>query len=282
MAAVVSGLIAAAVLAAPFLAARYLTSPALSKIGAPPADIGAETVSIEPAVGPAVAGWFADPGIKRAAVLLTHGIHGNREQIVERQRLFHAAGYATLAIDLQAHGESSGDRITFGYRERKSVDAAAAWLRAKLPGRKIAGVGLSLGGAALILGPLPPSLDAYVLEAVYSDIRNATADRLTMRIGDWGRVLLPVVVWPTAILLGLWPSELRPVAAIGRVRAPVLVIGGVEDRHTPIADTRALYAAAAEPKELWEISGAAHTDFERHVPGLYRDRVLDFLTRHLD
>ena len=264
-----------------FGAAHSLTLPVPAIIGPPPADLAAETVIIATPGGERVAGWFADPKRKRAAVLILHGVHGNRREVVERQRLFHAAGYATLAIDQQAHGESSGDRITFGHRESASAAAAIVWLRDKLTGYKIAAVGLSLGGAALLLGPEPAKADAVVLEAVYADIRNATADRLEMWPGPWTRPLTPLVVWPAAILLRLWPADLRPIDRIARLKAPVLIIGGLLDRHTPIADTRALFAAALEPKDLWEIAEAGHSDFERFAPDAWRTRVLRFLQQHL-
>jgi uncharacterized protein len=51
--------------------------------------------------------------------------------------------------------------------------------------------------------------------------------------------------------------------------------------HTPLADTRALFAAAAEPKQLWLIPDAAHVDLYAHTPQTYRETVLTFLQRHL-
>ena len=58
--------------------------------------------------------------------------------MLARARFLAAAGYATLLIDLPTHGESSGDRITFGAREGEGVNAALAFLREKkaaLPAR---------------------------------------------------------------------------------------------------------------------------------------------------
>lgn len=61
----------------------------------------------------------------------------------------------------------------------------------------------------------------------------------------------------------------------------MLIVGGVLDPLTPIADTRAIFARARLPKELWDVPDAGHYDFERHAPEQYRARVLNFLSRHL-
>ena len=47
------------------------------------------------------------------------------------------AGYSTLAIDFQAHGESTGDQITMGQLESLDARSALKWLRARLPGEPL-------------------------------------------------------------------------------------------------------------------------------------------------
>ena len=71
-----------------------------------------ETVSIYSASGARLAGWFlrGEPG--RGAVLLLHGITDNRMKMVERMRFLNREGFATFAIDFQAHGMSEGRFIT--------------------------------------------------------------------------------------------------------------------------------------------------------------------------
>jgi fermentation-respiration switch protein FrsA (DUF1100 family) len=65
------------------------------------------------------------------------------------------------------------------------------------------------------------------------------------------------------------------------VRYPVLIVGGTRDAYTTPDDTRQLFAAAKDPKELWLIEGAAHQDFARAVPDAYRERILAFFARTL-
>ncbi len=100
-----------------------LTAPVPREIGPPPEDLRAETVTI-PSRTP-LAGWFVAADSARGAVVLMHGVRADRRALTERARLFRDAGYAVLFFDFQAHGESPGEQITFGWRERHdAVDAS--------------------------------------------------------------------------------------------------------------------------------------------------------------
>jgi fermentation-respiration switch protein FrsA (DUF1100 family) len=72
---------------------------------------------------------------------------------------------------------------------------------------------------------------------------------------------------------------LRPVDAIARIRAPLLLIAGAADLRTTPADAERLFAAAPEPKQLWVVPEAGHVDFHRVAPEEYEARVLQFLAR---
>ena len=63
--------------------------------------------------------------------------------------------------------------------------------------------------------------------------------------------------------------------------APLLLIVGEEDLHTTLAESRRLFAAAPEPKTLWVLPGAAHTNFHGFAGADYERRVLDFLAANL-
>jgi fermentation-respiration switch protein FrsA (DUF1100 family) len=81
--------------------------------------------------------------------------------------------------------------------------------------------------------------------------------------------------------LGVGPSQLCPIDHIGQADCPVMVLSGAEDRHTTTEETRRLFAAACEPKQLWIVPGAAHVDLHRSSPEEYQRRVLAFLAKSL-
>ena len=238
-----------------------------------PADFPATTVSI-PGEGHAIAGSLRDLGPASPMVLLLHGMGGDRASTLPRARLLIAAGISVLLIDQQGHGETPGARVTLGWLESADVRAAIEWLRERGPARRIGVIGVSLGGASFLLGEEPPHVDALVLEAVHPRLRKAVENR----VGRWFAPLLLVQVEPR---LGVRIANLNPIRHIAAVDAPVLVVGGARDANTTEEDTRAMFAAARDPKELWIVPGAAHEDFAMVDPDGYRQHVVAFLRRSL-
>ena len=156
----------------------------------------------------------------------------------------------------------------------------------RFPDFRIGVIGVSLGGAAALLGPAPLRVDALVLESVYPDIDAALANRLRAVLGPGiGATLVPILVpaFETLLppVLGVAPAELRPIDRIGAVAAPLLVMSGTVDDRTPLAEAEALFARAPEPKQFWAVPGAAHVDLERFAPDDYWRHVLPFLAGHL-
>lgn len=264
------------------IAGELLTRPVSSSVGKPPAGLDAKPVQLTFAGDQHLVGWFL-PGLPgEGAALLLHGVRGNRLQMLARAQWLQREGVASLIVDLPSHGESSGKRIGFGRLEAPAVDAALAWLRAELPGERVAGIGISLGGASLLFAARQPELDALVIESVYPTIDDAVRDRLAMRLGaPLARWLTPLLVAQAPLRLGYSTHQLRPVDAIAAVRAPLLVISGAQDQHTPWPETEALFNAAPGPKALWSVAGAAHVDLHAFAPQAYEARLGPWLHQRL-
>lgn len=268
-------------LSSAYVAGSLLTAPVPSAVGKPPAGLPIETVNIASPSGSRLAGWFIRGRNGGGAVLLLHGIGANRLQMLDRARFLHRDGYSVLLFDFQAEGESPGTALTFGHLEAMDARAAFDFLRAKVPGERVGVIGLSLGGAAAVLTEKPLEADAMVLEAVYGDFETAVINRMVMRLGEAGRLLTPLLTLQARPRLGFWPSALAPARRIAEVRAPVLIIAGGEDQHATMDETKAIFANARDPKDLWVIKHAGHEDFHDMVPQEYERRVGQFLNRTL-
>ena len=55
-------------------------------------------------------------------------------------------------------------------------------------------------------------------------------------------------------------DDVNPAAASARIRVPVLVIHGADDRDTPPAHSERIYEALSGPKKLLLVPGAHHND----------------------
>jgi pimeloyl-ACP methyl ester carboxylesterase len=244
-----------------------------------PADFPAETVSIPSTHS--IAGSWRDLGGNSPVVLLLHGFRGDRASMAPRARVLVDAGFSVLLIDQQGHGETPGDVITLGWLESADVRAARDWIRAKAPGRRVGVIGVSLGGASVLLGAQPAGFDAVVLEAVYPRLRRAVENRVGLRLGSLNRLLAPLLLVQIEPRLHVTVEQLEPIRSIAKVGAPVMVVGGSRDAHTSEEETREMFAAAAEPRELWIVDRAVHQDFSRYDPKGYDAHVIAFLRRWL-
>ena len=263
-----------------WVAEGLLISPQSTVVGAAPADLPFESVSIQSLSGATLRGWFLAGSPGRGAVLLLHGVRANRLAMLPRARWLHELGYSVLLIDFQAAGESSGPWITFGLRESDDAVSSVAYLRSRLPHERIGVIGVSMGGAATLLAHPPLRVDAVVLEQVYPSIDKAVNDRLLIHLkgGVWlTPLLLQSLTWRT----GVKAAQLRPIDHIAKVDVPKLLVVGSADRHTHLDESLAMYAAAAEPKELWIVEGAQHVDLYRYGGDGYRQRVATFLSKWL-
>ena len=210
-----------------------------------------------------------------------HGVRANRLSMLDRARFLSQAGYSVLLFDFQAHGESTGEHITFGYLEGMDAQAAVNFLRSKAPDEKIGVIGVSLGGAAALLASPPLDVNVMVLEMVYPTIDEAISNRLTMRLGGWARSLTPLLSWQFKPRLGIDADLLRPIDHIGKISAPKLLIVAAEDQHTTLDESRRMFEAASEPKELWVVNGAKHVDLYPVAKKEYEQHVLGFFGKYL-
>ncbi|MEI8385817.1 MAG: alpha/beta fold hydrolase [Nitrosomonadaceae bacterium] len=260
---------------------EVLTGPASTAVESLSSDFPAESVRIPLDNGSRVHGWLAKGTQGGGVVLLVHSVRSNRLEMLSRGRFLNKQGYGVLLIDLQAHGETPGKRITFGLRESDDVEAAITFLHNTFPFERIGAIGVSLGAAAIVLSKHPQRLDAVVIESLHPTIEEAVENRLRLHLGEYGTILLPVVMAQLAFYLDTSINELDPISRIKELNAPLLMIAGSADQHTKVAETERLFAAAQHPKEVWIVPGAGHFNMHSYAGKEYEDHIFDFLDHYL-
>lgn len=261
-----------------------MARPAMRAVAPPPAALEASQVQFSSASGSTIHAWLSKGKRGLGAVLLLHGVGENRSRMLARAEFLHDAGYTVLAPDFQAHGESPGEHITFGARESFDAHAAISFLRTAAPGERIGVIGVSMGGAAALLGPEPVTADALVLESVYPTIDQALSDRLHVWLGPLGFLaapITPVLMRTVGDDIGVDGNDLRPIDHIGAVTEPLLVLAGTKDQYTPLDESKALFARAHSPKSFWAVQGAEHEDLYDFAPLDYERIVGTFLAANL-
>jgi fermentation-respiration switch protein FrsA (DUF1100 family) len=212
-------------------------------------------------------------------VLICHGFWGGKAGPLPLARFYLAGGYNVLLFDFRATGQSQGHLCTFGALERQDVLGAVAYLRANLPqaSRRIVGLGLGTGGAALLAAAADRSPQGQAIAAVavigcYDDLGD-----LTHQLA--GAAFFPplgTIVWKVGLPLasletGADLQHFRPADAANQIwPRPLMVVHGMDDNVVPFELGQRLYNAAAMPKErLWienadadQAAGAAGVNHE--------------------
>lgn len=243
-----------------------------------PADLGRpyEEVSLETSDGLRLAGWYV-PSENGAAVLVFPGRSGT----VEEARMLAEHGYGVLLLDRRGQGESEGDPNAFGWGGTEDVAAAIDWLKERpdVEEGRVGGLGLSVGGELL----LQAAAEGVEVGAVVSEGAGTRSIREDLIRGPAGWPSLPTAAALTAATALLsWdapPPSLEEL--VGRITpTPILLVyaghgQGGEDLSPDY------FAAAGDPKELWEIPEAGHTGGLAARPQEYEERVVGFLDRAL-
>jgi len=234
-----------------------------STLVATPAAIGLEfeDVRFRTEDGLTLHGWFVPHPTARHTVLFLHGNAGNVSHRLQTIDLLHELGLAVFIFDYRGYGHSEGRPGEQGtYR-----DAEAAWSyltgTRDIPPERIVVFGRSLGGAvaAWLAVRHPPA--AVVLESTF-----ASGEAMARRTAP---------IYPAGLLTRLRYDSIGRVPAL---RAPLLVIHSRDDEIVPLAQARALFAAAPQPKAFLEIRGSHNTAFLQDLPR-YRAGLRRFLER---
>jgi fermentation-respiration switch protein FrsA (DUF1100 family) len=264
-----------------WLAAGGLQDSANHFVGRPPLDLQASNITYASGAGVLIHGWLVPGKPKQGVVLLLHAVRGDRRDMISRAEFLRARGYAVLLIDFQSHGENRGRRITYGDLESLDVTGAIQYLHHKLPGEKVAVIGVSMGADALVLADGRPPVDAVVLEQMFPTIDRAIASRVRSNIGPFAPWFSSLVMVEMQSRMEIPASRLSAIDRMAKIGAPVLIANGTADSHTTIDEARTELAAAAPPKDLWAVEGAGHVDLHRFAKAEYERRVGDFLARYL-
>jgi hypothetical protein len=265
-----------AVAALPFGVATVGSHVSRSEV--PEAQLGAahEDVALHTSDGLELDGWYV-PSRNRAAVIVFPGRSGTRRQA----RMLVRHGYGVLLYDRRGEGRSEGDPNSWGWDFEEDIRAGIEFLqhRADVDPGRIGGLGLSVGGEMMLeTAAETPDLAAVVSEGAGSRSMAEEIDDADGFAKVGAALSYGVRDLTNAVLQDRLPPE-NLEDLVGKIspRPVFLIHAGADDAGHRNPE---LYAAAKEPKQIWEAAGG-HTDGIERQPAEYERRVVGFLDRSL-
>jgi len=175
--------------------------------------------------------------------------------------------------------------VTLGALEQEDLLSVVDYLAARpdVDPDRIGAFGGSLGASTSILAAARDErIKAVVADGPFADVTSVVDTGFSAYIGlpafPFSSVTVRIAEWRT----GQRVADVRPVAVVGRISPrALLLIHGLEDVALPPLNSRRLFAAAGEPKELWLVPGTGHSGARGVDRAEYERRVIDFFRRHL-
>ncbi len=224
------------------------------------------------------------PGIaKRGTAYLFHGFGNHKEPMLPVAKRLADVGFRCIAWDSRGHGQSGGERASYGMRE---VDDALrvikeARKRDQRPRGEEVVWGYSMG-AAVALQTLPelPKVRAAVLLAPFADLGQVLSHQASQHYHGAMKPLLPWVRSNIRSTAGFDPRKIKPVDAVKDTRARLLFIHGGSDRVIPPDHSaRLLDACAAGQGQRILLPGLSHGAVMWDLPEKTYATAVDFLTK---
>jgi alpha-beta hydrolase superfamily lysophospholipase len=225
--------------------------------------------------------WYLPHPSPCGLALVFHGYNTCKARLLPEARCFHDLGYACFLVDFPGCGGSAGDVTTIGYREAEDVTRAVDYARRTWGTRPLTLFGQSMGAAAVLRAIAAHGVraDAVVLECPFDRLLTTVKARFAA---------IGVPSFPGAHLLVFWGGVQRrfngfahnPVAYARRVRCPVLVLHGREDRRVACAEVEAVWRALGGDKRLHVFDGLGHESYAAARPDEWKAQVAAFLDSH--
>ncbi len=205
------------------------------------------------------------------AIVVAHGFTGSwRRPAMRRIASLLAESAGVVSFDFRGHGRSAG-ASTVGDREILDLDAAVRWAT-DLGYPRLATLGFSMGAAVAIrhaglLGRSVGDEGLAAIAAVSGPARWYYRGTIPMRRAHWvierrlGRVVGRLALRTRIAANGWDPLPEPPHEMAARISpTPLLIVHGDADTYFPVEHAESLYAAAAQPKELWIEPGFGHAE----------------------
>lgn len=226
----------------------------------------------------------------QAIIIFLSGIHKpSVTAFFGHAKMLKNEGYASILLELRAHGESEGDLISLGYKEYLDTEAAVEYIEdiPKYDDLPIIVYGLSMGGSTAINSIAKiPEIDGLISLSAFSSWEDVFYDNM-LNMGApkvYALIQMPFVKLYTTYKYGMASYNNAPKHNIGKLRErPALLIHSTNDSQIPYKSFKRLIDKAPTHVDKWSRDGDLHMIVKEDCflrpqeDEDYRKKILEFL-----
>lgn len=231
--------------------------------------------------------YISAPDTTTKTVVLVHGYKDCAIRML-RYAYFYNKDFRfnVLIPDLHAHGESEGDAIQMGWKDRLDV---IRWIGIAdtlfNSGHDIVVHGLSMGAATTMMVSGEESVQdivkVFVEDCGYTSVWDEFKGELKNQFGLPAFPILHVASIICDIRYGWNFKEASALEQVKKCTRPMLFIHGDADDFVPTDFVYPLHEAHHGPKDLWLTAGTAHAEAYKDYPDEYVTKVKTFLDKYM-
>jgi dipeptidyl aminopeptidase/acylaminoacyl peptidase len=228
-------------------------------------------------------GWWFEAGADCPTVIALHGLTKNRTDMVRFAIALGTAGINVLLFDGRGHGQSDARFVTYGFYERRDVEAAIDYVVGErgVNEARVGLAGVSMGAAiSLQVAAANRRIRAVWTDSPFSSLASITMDRMRFWTRLPARPLRPLQ-WATlkvAQRRGHFDVRLvDPLALASQITCPVYLVHGDADAFINVEHSMRIFdALLSSEKHLWIIPGVGHGRGFRRATAEYGERLVAF------
>jgi alpha-beta hydrolase superfamily lysophospholipase len=224
--------------------------------------------------------WLVPAGeAPRGTIIYLHGVSECKIVGLPLAQRLNKRGYNVFLYDSRRHGDSQGKFCTYGFYEKIDTSTIISTLEQR-PGFVLGKVGLfgaSMGAAVAIqVAALDTRVRAVVAESGFATLRTIFDDYQKRMIKLPWHYLRNMVILRSERLAHFKASLVSPMDAVREVHVPIFILHGTLDCLIRSSYSEQLYRNTGEPKELWLIEGADHSNMAEVGGEEYYERIVRF------
>ncbi len=216
----------------------------------------------------------------QSSLIICHSYRRNKEHIAPFINLF--PDYNLLLLDFRGHGESEKTPISFGIHEYHDVLAATKFMKNRFPDHLLIGLGISMGGAALLRAVVEgASFDKIIIDSSFNNLLDTLTRALQLR--KFPEIIpnftIPFILSSFERAVNGELESMNLVKHLPNINISALIMHDEKDEVCPFAYAQNTYDLLGGEKYLYTFNGTRHAYAFCDKPEEYARAVSTFISK---